>query len=56
MIIKARMDNGRKRPVLPGEVICPFNMHYHAGDEIEIMLEMIICEDKANKALGGDVV
>ena len=51
MIISPRLSDGRKRPCLSGEVVCPFGLHYHGGDEIEIELEMIICEHQANEML-----
>jgi hypothetical protein len=34
-------------------VACPWGHHYHGGDEIEIGLEMIICQDKANKCFSN---
>jgi hypothetical protein len=49
MIHNVRLPNGHKRPQLPGEIACPWNMHYHSGDEIEVELEMIICKHKTEE-------
>jgi len=51
MIINKVLPDGRIRPCLKDEIKCPFAMHYHGGDSIEIELEMIICRDKAEKAM-----